>query len=91
VRHLRSRSRYAAITTRMAPDDDRKTEEAPAALVQSRSCRPDLRAPSSGWRIGEANLPGHKHAGALDSVPLATTASELQAKVHVRNGVRNSI
>jgi hypothetical protein len=50
-----------------------------------------LSAPSNGWRILEANLSGHKHAGALDSVRLATTAAGLQGKVQVREAISDSM
>ena len=50
----------------------------------------DLRAHSGGWRCAEGNLPGHKHAGAIDSVHLAATASRVRTKVYVRKTISDS-
>jgi hypothetical protein len=67
--------------------DGQKGHEAAAPLIQSRSCRPDLRAHGGGRRIAEAGLPGQKHASAVDLVRLAAAAPRTSGKsTHPRNG-----
>ena len=63
---------------------------ATAARIQPKTCRPDLRPHSGGWRCAEGNLPGHKHAGAIDPVQLAATASRVCTKVYVRKKISDS-
>ena len=82
-----------SVLARLGPGggpEDRAVRLASAAARLARAFTNQFEAIAAYASCAEGNLPGHKHAGAIDSVQLAATASRVCTKVYVRKTISDS-